>query len=145
MEMQEYGETTGNALAQKFYFEYQQEGFYKISAMHTGKCLTAKGNNITEGVDIVQYDYQGLDSQKWSLINTNNGYLIAPLSNLNLVITIEGQIQNGAKLILSNRQDNINQIFSIIGITSKEKNKDNGIYQIAVGRDLNKSIEIARK
>ena len=51
----------GNVPAQKFYFEYDEEGFYKITAMHTRKSLTAKGNKVAEGVDIVQYDYQGLD------------------------------------------------------------------------------------
>ena len=49
-----------------FKFEYQ-EGFYKITATHTGKSLTAKNYNIKEGTEIVQNDYVGNDSQKWIL------------------------------------------------------------------------------
>ena len=51
----------GNATAQKFYLSYDEEGFYKITAMHTGKSLTVKDGNLIEGAEIVQYNYQGLD------------------------------------------------------------------------------------
>ena len=57
----------GNVPAQKFYFEYQ-DGFYKITAMHTGKSLTAKNNSIKEGTEIVQAGYSGSNGQKWVLI-----------------------------------------------------------------------------
>ena len=53
-----------NALAQKLNIEYK-DGFYKIIMRHSGKSLTVKDNNLGEGTDIVQYDYQALDSQKW--------------------------------------------------------------------------------
>ena len=49
----------GNTAWQKFYFEYQKEGYYKITAMHTGKSLTAENGRLSEGTAIVQADYQG--------------------------------------------------------------------------------------
>ena len=71
----------GNAMAQKFYFEYQ-DGYYKITAMHTGKSLTAKNNSIQEGTEIVQADYSGSNGQKWLLKDTKkNGWTISPLNN----------------------------------------------------------------
>ena len=56
-----------NADAQKFYFEYQKEGFYKITAMHTGKSLTVEDNKIEEEAKIVQSEYTGEEGQKWIL------------------------------------------------------------------------------
>ena len=92
----------GNATAQKFYFEYQ-EGYYKIIATHTGKSLTVKDNNIKEGIEIVQRDYKGLDGQKWILRDSKkNGWIISPLSNPSLSLTVQGSISNGDKMILSN-------------------------------------------
>ena len=112
--------------------------------MHTGKSLTVKNNNIKEGTEIVQYDYQGLNSQKWILRDSNkNGWIISPLSNPQLAISIEGSIKNGAKLILSKTQYNDNQMFYVFNINSKEKTKENGTYELLVGRDENKGMEIS--
>ena len=134
----------GNAAAQKFYLSYDEEGFYKITAMHTGKSLTVKGNNLTEGAEIVQYNYQGLDSQKWVLRDSGkNGWVISLLSNPNLSISIKGNITNGAKLILSKTQDSNNQMFYMYNISEDERTKDDGIYKIAIGVDSNKTIEVA--
>ena len=134
----------GNVPAQKFYLSYDEEGFYKITAMHTGKSLTVKGNNLKEGAEIVQYNYQGLDSQKWVLRDSGkNGWVISLLSNPNLSISIKGNIANGAKLILSKTQDNNNQMFYMYNISKDEKTKDDGIYKMAIGVDSNKTIEVA--
>ena len=134
----------GNATAQKFYLSYDEEGFYKITAMHTGKSLTVKGNNLTEGAEIVQYNYQGLDSQKWVLRDSGkNGWVISLLSNPNLSISIKENITNGAKLILSKTQDNNNQMFYMYNISEDERTKDDGIYKIAIGINPNKTIEVA--
>ena len=52
------------------------DGFYKITASHTGKSLTVKDNNLVSGAQIVQYEYQGLDSQKWILRDSGkNGWV----------------------------------------------------------------------
>ena len=102
----------GNAPAQKFYFTYDESGYCKITAMHTGKSLTVKDNKIAEGTEIVQDEYQGLDSQKWILRDSNkNGWIISLQSNPELSITIKGNIKNGAILVLSQTKDNNNQMF----------------------------------
>ena len=135
----------GNVPAQKFYFEYDEEGFYKITAMHTRKSLTAKGNKVAEGVDIVQYDYQGLDSQKWVLRDSGkNGWVISSFINPELSISIEGNIKNGSKMVLKKTQDNDNQMFYLFNITAGEQHKENGIYKMLVGKDSSKSIEIEK-
>ena len=132
----------GNAAWQKFYFKYE-DGFYKITAMHTGKSLTVKNNNITDGTEIVQNDYVGNDSQKWILRDTNkNGWIISPLSNPDLAITVDGTIQNGTKIILSKTLDNDNQMLYLYNINDNEKVRNEGIYNVAIGKDSNKSFEL---
>ena len=133
----------GNVPAQKFYFTYDELGFYKITAMHTGKSLTVKGNNLTEGTEIVQDEYQGLDSQKWILRDSKkNGWVISLQSNPELSISIDGKIANGSKLVLKKTQDNNNQMFYLFNITKDEQHKANGTYRIAVGTNLEKAMEI---
>ena len=133
----------GNVPAQKFYFTYE-DGFYKITAMHTGKSLTVKDNKIAEGTDIVQAEYQGLDSQKWIFRDTTvNGWVISPQSNPELSLTVEGKISNGSKIVLKKTEDSNNQMFYLFNITGDEQYKENGIYKMAVGKDSSKTIEVA--
>ena len=101
-----------NVIAQKLNIEYK-DGFYKITMRHSGKSLTVKDNNLVKGADIVQCDYQGLDSQKWILRDCGKGLVISLLSNPDLSITVQGNIENGSKLVLSKTQDNNNQIFQL--------------------------------
>ena len=134
----------GNATAQKFYFEYQEKGYYKITAMHTGKSLTVKNDILKDGTEIVQSDYVATDGQKWILRDTNkNGWVISLLSNPELSISVDGQITNGAKIILSKTADNDNQMMYIFNISDDEKTHQNGIYKIAIGKDSNKTLEVS--
>ena len=133
----------GNATWQNFYFEYSEEGYYVITAMHTRKSLTVKDNQVKEGTEIVQAEYQGLDSQKWILRDSGkNGWVISLLNNPELSITIKGSIVNGAEMILSKTEDNDNQMFYLYNITSKLRTHPNGIYKMSVGKEPNKAIEV---
>ena len=133
----------GNVPAQKFYFEYQ-DGYYKITAMHTGKSLTVKGENIKDETEIVQDNYTGDHSQRWILRDTHkNGWIISPLSNPNLAITIQGNIQNGSKIVLANVKDNDNQMLYLYNITNNERTHKDDTYKLAIGKDSNKTIEVA--
>ena len=133
----------GNALWQRFYFKFEEEGYYIITAMHTGKCLTVKENKLEEGTHIVQSDYKGLDSQKWILRDSNkNGWTISLLSNPNLSITIEGNIANGAEMILSDTKNSNNQMFYLYNITSDVRTHPDGVYKMSVGKEPNKAIEV---
>ena len=133
------------ALQQKFYLEYQKEGFYKITAMHTGKSLTVKNGQIKEGTEIVQYEYKGLVSQKWILRDSKiNGWIISPLSNPGLALSIQGKIQNGSIIILSKTKNNDNQMLYMFNISKEEKKQPNGIYNIAVGKDSKKSMDVLK-
>ena len=134
----------GNVPAQKFDIEYVDEGYYKVTARHTGKSLTVKGNNLQEGTEIVQSEYKGLDSQKWIIRDSKiNGLVISLMSNPLLSITIEGNITNGSKMILSRTENNNNQMFYFFNETESERTVKDGVYRLAIGADSNKTMEIA--
>ena len=81
----------GNATAQEFNIEYSEEGYYKITARHSGKSLTVKEGNLSEGAEIVQATYEGLMySQKWIIRDSKiNGF-----SN---IIEIKSIISNNSR------------------------------------------------
>ena len=94
--------------------------------MHNGKSLTAKDGKLEEGTEVVQYDYQGLDSQKWILrSNENGGLIISPLNNLDVSISIKGNVANGSELILSNTKYNNNQIFNLDNLSYETRTQEN--------------------
>lgn len=101
--------TFGNSRGQKFNLEYVN-GFYKITAAHSGKSLTVKGNNITNGVEIVQDEYRGEIGQMWMVVDSKiNGWVISPISRQDLAITIQNKIENGSKVILDAKQKGNNR------------------------------------
>ena len=133
----------GNVPAQKFNIEYE-DGYYRITARHTGKSLTVKDGNLQDGTEIVQSTYEGLDSQKWIIRDSKiNGLVISLKSNPLLSITVEGNIENGSKMILANTQDNNNQMFYFFTETESERTVTDGVYRLAVGADSSKVIEVA--
>ena len=133
----------GNVPAQQFNIEYI-DGYYKITAGHTGKSLTIKDGKIEEGTQIVQYEYTGSDSQKWVLRDSKkNGWVISPLSNLQLAITISGNVENGSNLILSTITDSTNQMFLMVNVVKGTKIISDGTYNLAIVADPNKSVEVA--
>lgn len=113
--------------------------------MHTGKCLTGKDNDMEEGDEVVQKEFDKLDSQKWIFKDSKiNGWVISSYTNPELSISIEGEIQNGSKIILSKTVNNDNQMFYMYNITQEEKTKENGLYRFAVGIDSEKVIEVTK-
>ena len=133
----------GNAEAQKFNIEYMN-GYYKITARHTGKSLTVKNGNLSEGTEIVQATYEGLDSQKWIIRDSKiNGLVISLKSNPLLAITVEGDIANGSKMILSKTKNSNNQMLYFFSEIESERTVKDGEYRLAVGAASNKTIEIA--
>ena len=103
-----------NVKAQKFNIEYI-DGYYKIAMGHSGKSLTVKNKNIASGTEVVQYEWNEWDSQKWIIRQNEDGSVgIIPLSNYSLTLDIKGPIENGSVLELYNNEKNVKQRFSLI-------------------------------
>ena len=98
---------------------------------------------IKENTEIVQSDYQGLDSQKWMLRDSKiNGWVISSFINPGLSISIKGNIENGSRLILSETEYNNRQMYYMYNVIQEEKTKEDGIYKFAIGKNPNKVIEL---
>ena len=135
-----------HVLNQKFNIEYQQGGYYKITAKHTGKSLTAKDGLIKENTEIVQSDYQGLDSQKWMLRDSKiNGWVISSFINPGLSISVKGNIENGSRLILSETEYNNRQMYYMYNVIQEEKTKEDGIYKFAIGKNPNQVLQVSEE
>ena len=105
--------------AQRFKIEYIN-GYYRISFEHSGKCLTVKNRNISSGEEVVQYEWNEGDNQKWTIRDNGDGSVgIIPLSNYDLTLDIYGQIENGSGMELYYNERNIKQKFSIIKYFNK--------------------------
>ena len=103
-----------NAKAQKFKIQYEK-GYYKILLGHSGKALTVKDRKIQSGTDVVQYDWNGGDNQKWTIRDNGDGsFGIMPFSNHKLALDIKGPIENGSVMEIYNNEKNIKQKFCFI-------------------------------
>ena len=101
-----------NVDAQKLNVIYEN-GYYKISMKHSGKYLTVKDSKVQKGTEIVQYDWNNEESQKWIIRdNGNESMSIVSFANNNLSIEIKGNIENGSILILNETRKIDNQEFS---------------------------------
>lgn len=58
---------------QIFLVRRQSDGYYTITAVHSGKSLDVAGNGQTSGTNIMQYQTHGGDNQKWRIIQTSEG------------------------------------------------------------------------
>ncbi|MEE0866224.1 MAG: RICIN domain-containing protein [Clostridia bacterium] len=111
--------------------------------MHTGKSLTVQNDEIKEGTQIIQSDYQGKDSQKWILRDSHkNGWIISSFVNSDLSISVKDNIENGARIVLEKTIDNDSQMFYMYNIVQEERTKNDGIYKFSIGKNPNKVIEI---
>ncbi len=98
--------------AQRVTVKYENN-CYKIALSHSGKCFTSKDRNIKVNTEVVQYDWENDESQKWIIRQNGNGSIgIVPLSNWNLAINIKEKIQNGSILELEKNIKNNNQKFN---------------------------------
>jgi hypothetical protein len=66
--------TDSNDDYQKFSVEMQDDGYYKITAQHSGKVLDVPYATSDEGVQLQQCSDNGSDAQRWAIEDTGNGY-----------------------------------------------------------------------
>ena len=103
-----------NVKAQKVKVEYEN-GYYKIALGHSGKYLTVKNRKIASGSEVVQYEWNDGENQKWIIRDIGNeNMIIIPLLDNKLAINIRGLIENGSIFELNINNGSINQKFSFI-------------------------------
>ncbi|MDU1855478.1 MAG: RICIN domain-containing protein, partial [Clostridium baratii] len=83
---------------------------YKIINRISGKALNVSGGSKENGATIEQYTYYGWDSQKWKLIDLNNGYYkIMNVGSGKILDISASSLDNGASTIQWSNNNGWNQ------------------------------------
>lgn len=119
---------------QKFKLERNGEGFYKITAMHSGKVLDVQAKSLDNRVPLIQFRDTGRANQQFSIVPVlNNAYkIVARHSGKALDVTSEST-DNGAKIIqfiFGNRDNQLWFFNKIENIPAQELELENGVYII---------------
>lgn len=84
---------------QVFDFEYLGDGYYKISAVHSGKSLDVYNGEKKSGTNVQQYSWKNSDNQKWVVKDAGDGYFyIISKSNSLYLDVYGGEAYNDANI-----------------------------------------------
>ncbi len=128
--------------SQKFQFTYDNEGYYTISDVRTGKVLDVYGGYTKPGTNVQMWEANGTDGQKWKIEKNGEGYLIiSKVSNLYLDV-YGGYTAAGTNVQVWTRNESNGQKWKIEESNKEEKIIDDGIYQIKTILDTKKVLDV---
>lgn len=89
----------GRSNNQVFKFEYMGDGYYKITAKHSGKVLDAKGGGTESTTNVQQYPSNDSSAQRWIVKSAGDGYwyIVNKTSNYYLDLS-SGNAENGKNI-----------------------------------------------
>ena len=64
---------SNNTLAQRFKISKEKDGYYRITAEHSGLVFDVKGGSFESGASIQQYKWNGTEAQLWKFIDAGDG------------------------------------------------------------------------
>lgn len=84
---------------QKWLFERNSDGSYKITNANRNKCLDVAGGHAEDGTNIQVYPSNGSDAQKWYIVPSKDGYAFIPKSSTNSAMDVGGgSLSDGANI-----------------------------------------------
>ena len=135
-----------NAPQQKFIIQKEDDGYYIIKNLNSGKVLDVQDASMKNGANVWQYFYNGSDAQKWIIQRTSDGYynIVSKLNGLYLNID-NANIVKGANIQVYASNESVTQKFRIDELESLvgEKTLEEGIYKILNFIDSSKCIEVS--
>ena len=88
-----------NVSQQKFKVKYQKDGYYTITALHSGKVLDVANASKTSGANVWQYEENDTDAQKWIIKEVGDGsYNIISKCNGLYLDVLHAETKNGANI-----------------------------------------------
>ena len=137
--------TKNKALCQRVNIAYQGDGYYTIEFVHSKKLLDVSNGKIENHTNVWQCNPNGADAQKWVIQDAANGYfnIISKLSNTYLTVA-SGETANCTNIEINSKQNNNSQKFKLNKIekTKGTKTIEEGTYEIEVGVDSNKALDV---
>lgn len=92
---------------QKFYIQYNENGFYLIRSGNCNMYLDVEGGNPNDGTNVWQYSYNGSGTQLWRFISAeNNTVWIESKVRENLVLDVcSSQVEAGSNVQVWTKQN----------------------------------------
>jgi hypothetical protein len=73
-----------------FIIKKQSDGYYTITAVHSGKLLDVDGGKCYNGVNVQQWSANGENNQKWKIVKTSDGYYSLISKSNGLYLDVSG-------------------------------------------------------
>ena len=138
--------TKNNALCQQVEIKYLGDGYYTIKFRHSEMYLDVCGGNIANGTNVWQWEYNGCDAQKWIIKDAGNGkYNIISKCGQKYLTVKNGKNDNGTNIEIFGIKGDESQTFKFNKVEPMvgEQTIEDGTYEIQVGNDSSKAIEVA--
>lgn len=132
--------SSNNGYNQRFKITYRENGFYTITAVHSGKALDI----ASDGISVEQDDLINSQEQEWAIQKDKNGKYYFVSAHNGLYLNIEGGAKDGNSITVSKNNSSENQRFhfSSVSVETGTKTISDGNYQIITSLDLNKVLDI---
>lgn len=103
---------------QMFQITYLYNGFYKITAVHSGKALDVANGSSASKANVQQYTWNGTAAQQWQLIDGGNGYFIISNRAGDKVLDVNNAAsKNGTNVWVYDRNDSNAQLWKLAGVS----------------------------
>ena len=138
--------TKNNTVNQKVSVKYMGEGYYTIKFIHSEMYLDVANGEKKNGTNVWQCRENGSDAQKWIIRKNEEGKynIISKCSNTYLTVE-NGKFENGTNIEINEKKNDNSQNFIFYKCEEEKGNKtiENGIYEIGIGVNSNKVLEVS--
>ena len=132
---------------QKFNVKYLGDGYYQITAVHSGKSLDVKDAKIANCTNVQQCEYTGHNAQKWWIRDAGDGYynIISKLDNIKALDVYMARVGNGANIQICDLVNNTAQKFKFEKVAQEkpEQTIEDGTYEIRSALNENYVLDVA--
>lgn len=133
---------TSDLINEVYYFEKQEDGFFKIIHTASQLSLDVKDASAESGAKLQHRTYDGTKGQKWSVTADEEGYFTIASSLGTCLDCAGGAHENGTEILMIDDNGGLNQKWNLYrnGVYSQSSGLRTGNYQIASALNLNKVI-----
>ena len=127
---------------QYFDFEYLGNGYYKITAKHSGKVLDVYWEKMEEGANVQQYYWNNGDNQQWVVKDAGDGYFYIISKSNSLYMDVYGGVaSNDVNIDTYTGHGGTSEKWKLI--PAGEQSVADGKYQICTALDDSSVISIS--
>ena len=131
---------------QIFDFEYLKNGYYKITAVHSGKCLDVYNNENKSGANVQQYRWDNNSNQNWIVREADDGYFYIISKGNGLYLDVYGgEAHNDANIDTYSGHGGSSEKWNLIPWIEGQNEIEDGIYTIQSVLDSNYKLNVAGK